>query len=374
MRPVSARYLAAVRDSHEAVTRVRFVTPGQEGVTPTGVELKLTSGALTLDANAVTRTYGSLTLAEPWSDDGTGIAPYGQELYVERAIVYGNGQREFVGLGYLRIVGVEQPDAPLGELQVEVQDRMSAIVDGRLLAPVQYLPTELLGDIVESLVTEVLPGQSIEWDDADELTAVGRVVVCEEDRYGFLNELVTSLGKVWFFDHRGVLVVRDPPDALTPVSVVDAGRGGVLATASRGLSRAGVFNAVKATGEAFDDALPVFAVAYDLNPASRTYWEGPFGKVPRFYSSPFITTTAQALKAAENLLAGSLGLPYSVDFSMVPNVALEPLDPVQLVYPPDLTKHPRVRREVHVIDTLSVPLVGASTMRATTRVATLGSS
>lgn len=371
MRPVSKRYLKAVRDSHEVVTRVRFVTPGQTGVTPTGVEMAVIDGRVTLDANAAVRTTGDLTLAEPWSDEGTGVAPYGQELYVERGVSFGNGQREWVGLGYLRITAVDQEDAPTGPLLVQVADRMQAVVEARLLAPVQYAKTTLLGVIVADLVQEALPGQVIEWDDTTNNLQVGRALVVEEDRHAFLDDLVRARGKVWYFDHRGVLVIKNPPSALDPVVEVSAGRGGVLVSASRGVSREGVHNAVKASGEAVDDSPPVYGVARDLNPDSLTYWEGPYGKVPRFYSSPFITTTAQATAAAKAMLQTSLGLPHEVDFTMVPNLALEPLDAVTVTYPPDPTKRPRVRSEVHVLDTLSIPLTGAGAVRATTRRATL---
>lgn len=371
MRPVTARYLDAVRDTHQIVTRVKFVTPGQTGTTPAGVELDVVDGALVLDGGAAVRTSGDLTLAEPWSDDGTGIAPYGQELYVERGVVYGNGQREFVGLGYLRIVGVDQAEAPTGPLKVAVADRMSAIIDARLLAPVQYAASATYGSIVTDLVQAAIPSQTIQWDDATNLSTVGRVLVADDDRYEFLNTLVTSVGKIWYFDHRGILVIKSPPNPTTSVSEVSSGRGGVLVEAARSLSRAGIYNAVKATGESMDDVPPVFAVAYDLNPLSLTYWNGPFGKVPTFYSSPFITTTAQALSAATGLLSRSIGLPYEVNFGMVPNLALEPLDAVTVVYPPDMTKNPHVRREVHVLDTLRVPLAGPGAVTATTRQATL---
>ncbi len=371
MRPVSARYLAAVTSSHEIVTRVTLVAPGQEGTTPEGVVLRLMDGSVTLDANAACRTSADLMVAEPWSDDGTGLAPYGQEVYVERGVVYGNGQREFVGLGYLRIRAVDQDEAPLGPLKLTCLDRMAALQDARLLEPVQFLASAVVGTVVLGLVWDVLPLQTIEWDDlAIELQPLGRSVIVEEDRWDFLDDLVRSLGKVWFFDHRGVLVIRTPPVATEPVLEVAAGRRGVLVKVKRNLDREGIFNAVVARGEGVDELTPVYAVAKDDNPDSLTYWEGPFGQVPRFYSSPFITTTAQALEAATSILAGSLGLPYEVDFSMVPNLALEPLDPVTVVYPVDLSRNPKSRREVHVLDTITVGLVGAGELVATTRLAT----
>jgi hypothetical protein len=109
----------------------------------------------------------------------------------------------------------------------------------------------------------------------------------------------------------------------------------------------------------------VRALAVDSNPDSPTYWSGPFGKVPRFYSSPFITTTVQAQSAAASILRQSLGLPYSVDFSLVPNPALEPLDPVLVRY------SNRDAAETHVIEQLTVPLVASAAMTATTREQTL---
>lgn len=366
MRPVSARYLEAIRGSHEAVTRVRLVAPGQTGVTPTGVDLLVAGGSVSIDGAADVRTTADLTLAEAWSDDGLGIAPYGQELYVERGIVFGNGQREFVGLGYLRLEDVGQDDAPLGPLAVIAKDRMAGLIEARLLRPVQYLAGQAVGDVVADLVEAVYPTAVIEWDDATDTQVLARGQIAEEDRHGFIRDLVTSHGKVMFWDHRGVLVIRTPPDPAVAVFDVDAGANGVLVKASRSLSREGVYNAVLAAGEAADDLAPVYAVAYDANPDSLTWWDGPFGKVPRFYTSPFISTAAQALSAATSILSGSLGLPYEVSFGMLPQAALEPYDPVQVTYPPDRSKSTHIRREVHVIATLAIPLE-AGAVTCTTR-------
>src|SRR5690606_17954166 len=137
--------------------------------------------------------------------------------------------------------------------------------------------------------------------------------------YGALEDLVTSVGKVCWWDHRGVLVIRTPPDPAVPVWDIAHGRDGVLVSIARELSREGVYNAVVARGEGADTETPIQAVAVDDNPASPTYWHGPFGKVPRFYSSPLITDVAQAASAAASLLKRSLGLPYSVSFGAVVN-------------------------------------------------------
>lgn len=373
MLPVSADFLAAVRTSHRIVSRARIITPGATGTDPAGVDLAIIDGSVTLDATADIRGSVDLSVAEAWPAGVTTahLVPYGTELAVSRGILFGNGAVERAPLGIYRVTAVEQEDAPYGPLQITAEDRMSGIVEARLLAPLQYGATTTYGDVVGDLVSAIYPDVVIEWDDATETEQLGRRLVAEEDRYAFLKDLITAVGKVWWFDYRGVLVIKDPPDPAAPVWDVDAGRGGALVQASRALTREGIFNAVVAAGEALDNKAPPYAVAYDLDPASVTYWEGAFGKVPRFYSSPFIKTNAQALKAATNMLAGVLGLPYSVDLTALPNPALEPLDPVRVVYPPVLGRSPIVAEETHVLEQLQIPLTPGVALTASTRLQTL---
>jgi len=305
------------------------------------------------------------------STDGTGmwpvaaadlLAPYGNELFIERGVRYGNGVTEWCSLGFFRIDSPQQDNPPNGPIRISGKDRMAGIIDGRLLTPAQFMSSDTYGGVVSALVTEVYPGATIEWDDADdEARTLGRSLIAEEDRYGFLNDLVTSLGKIWYWDYRGILLVTDPPDPTVPVFDVDAGENGVLLTASRQLTREGVYNAVVAQGEGADTNAPVRAVAFDSNAASPTYFYGPFGPVPRFYSSPFITTTDQAISAAGAILRQNLGLAFNIDFTVVPNPALEPYDPV------------RVRlaggagSQVHVLESLTVPLTHAESLKGSCR-------
>lgn len=374
MLPVSAAFLAAVRGSHRIASRARIITPGATGADPAGTDLRIVDGTVTLDAGADVRGSLDLVVTERWpaGDTTADLVPYGTELAVSRGILFGNGAIQRAPLGIYRVITVEQEDAPDGPLRITAQDRTAGLVDARMLTPVSYAATATYSAVVTGLVQAVYPGQLIEWDDATDVETIGRRTVVEEDRYAFLRDLVTSLGKVMFFDYRGILVIRDPPDPTVAVWDVDAGANGVLVSASRALTREGVYNAVVASGEALDDAAPPLGVAYDTDPTSVTYWDGPFGKVPRFYSSPLITTNAQALKAAQTMLTEALGLPYSVDFSAIPNPALEPLDVVRVTYPPDLRQHPRVRQETHVLDSLTIPLLPGPALAAATRMQTSG--
>ena len=256
------------------------------------------------------------------------LAPYSNEIFIRLGMAFGGGSFEYVSLGYFRISSVEQAQAPNGPISIAAQDRMAGIVEARLLQPIQFPSTETYGAVVSELVQEVYPWATIQWDDLTYTDALGRSVIAEEDRYKFLNELVTALGKIWYWDHRGVLIIKDTPAEDDPVWHVNAGENGVLVELSRDLSRDGVYNAIVVSGEALDTVTPARAVAVDDNPDSPTYWYGDFGKVPTFYNSSFITTVNQAQTAANALLNRKLGLPYAVDFRAIKNPAIEPYDPV----------------------------------------------
>lgn len=362
MRPVSAKFLRTIHGSHKMCVEARIVDPGQTGTDPAGAVIPLLDGDVRLDASAQVRSTVDISTDgyNKWAADASALlAPYGKELWVRRGIEYGNGQKEWVSLGYHRIYSVSQDDAPNGPIRIEARDRMAGLIDARMLVPVQFSPNHTVKQFYDRLVLEVYPWAEIEYDFDPTNIAVNRTVVVEEDRYGALLDMARALGRVMFWDHAGKLQIRKAPNPSKPVWEVSAGRGGVLVSLSRTLTREGVYNAVVAYGEAADDKPPVRAVARDMNPASPTYWFGPFGQVPRYYSSPLITTQDQASSAALAMLARSIGLPHQVDFSFVPNPALEPLDPVRV--------STMSGSSIHVVETLTVPLTSQDPMSATTR-------
>jgi hypothetical protein len=363
MRPVSPEFLRSLRGSHRMCARATVVSGFPTGVNPTGTEIEIEAGDVRHDATAKIRATLDLSVAgEHWPDTPDALLnPYGAELFIERGIVLGGGAREWVSQGYYRIESPEQDDAPDGLVRIAGKDRMAGIIDARLEAPIQFGPATAVSTVFDALVLDVHPSAVIEYDfDAGAVTFPGSHIA-EEDRHGFLADIVRALGKVWFWDYRGVLRVEDPPVPTSPVWEVNAGAGGVLVAMGRARSREGVYNAVVAVGEAPGSGTPVRAVARDLAPTSPTRWGGPFGKVPRYYSSPFITTAAQASTAAASMLIRSLGLPYSIDFQTVANPALEPLDPVLITY------SSRKPSELHVIEKLTVPLTADQALTASTR-------
>lgn len=361
----AADFADIVSGSHTAKFLAIAVDGYQDGVTPTGTHMRLIDGEVELDATADIRGAGTVTLAEPWpSRRNLQLAPFGAEVFLARGVDLGGLGVMWAALGYYRVSEIEQDDSARGPVALTLDDRMATIIDSRFLAPRQWLQGTLVGDIIDEVVLEIYPQATIVYDDDSNLSELGRALVVEESRYEVLMTLATGLGKIFYWNGEGKLVFETIPDEDTPIWKVNAGPGGVLVESKRSLSRDGVQNAVVVTGEGADDIPPVRAVAFDAQESSPTYFYGPFGQVPRFYSSPFITTESQAQGAAVNLLRQSLGAPYDVGVSAVPNPALKPYDVIRVVYN-DGT------RELHIVEKVTIPLTNDATIDVATRQSTI---
>lgn len=362
MRPVSDAFLRTLQGSHRMFARVKVLTTYQTGVAPTGAELDLIDGNVRADASGDVRSSLDCVVAgyQMWPHETDDIlAPYGNELFVERGINYGNGTIEIVSLGYFRINQTDQDEGPNGSIQLSASDRMIGIIESRLPFPIQFEAGATVEDIFNTLVLDVYPNATIEYDFTASGSTISTTQIAEEDRYGFLHDVAKSRGKIMYWDYRGVLRVVSPPDPDVPVYTINSGRSGTMVQLSRSLSRQGVYNGVVARGDTPTDDVQPISLVVDNNPLSPTYWNGPFGKIPRYYYSSFITTTAQATSAATSLLQQAIGLPYSIDLRAVPNPALEPYDSILIVAPDS--------SDVHVIDSITIPLNVNAAMSGSTR-------
>lgn len=363
MRPVTDSFLATIRGSHKAVFRAKVVAPGQTGVSPVGTEIPIISGDVTSDSTADINSTLDLVTAFDWPTSATSMgAPYGQEIYVERGVQYGNGTAEYVGLGYFRIDSVEQDRTPNGPLHIGASDRMANVRDGRNTAPYQFGSGAAVGAVIDFVVGEVVPGLVTVYDWDAYSQTLGSDHVVDEDRLKFVNDLVAAYGKVMYFDYAGRLQVKSPPaQNRSTVYTINNGRNGVLVSMKRAISRDGVYNGVVARGESTGTLPPVQGVALDTVPTSPTYWFGAFGKVPRFYSSGFLTTQAQCENAAASMLLTATGLPYTVSLGTVPNPALETFDVITVAY---ADKSPS---ETHIVDRITYGLSADGGMAIDTR-------
>lgn len=338
------------------VAKARVCTTFQTGTNPAGTDITIEDGSVHFDANAEVRGTLDLVTSQAWDSL---LTPYGNEIFVQRGIQYGQGDTELVSQGYFRIQTADQDDAPDGMVRITGLDRMSAIAGVKVLNPIQFNSTDTVGTFVSTLFSDVYPSITIQWDDSTNTQQIGRQIIVDDDRYPFIEELLTSYGKIFYFDYRGFLIIKSPPDPSTSVFDVNYGKDGVLLNLKRRLTREGVFNGVRASGQGVDGSAPVFATAIDNNPSSLTYWYGTFGKVVEYFESPFLNTNGQCLTAAQSLLTQRKGLPYSASFRAVPNPALEVYDCIRV--------STKSAMEMHVLDTIDLSLVARTEMIGDTR-------
>ncbi len=361
----AADFDTLVRGSHTARFRAVLVEGFQTGTDPFGLDMRVVDGGVEYDASAEIRSTGGVTVAEAWPDArDLRFAPYGSEVFLARGVETGAMGALWAPMGYYRISKTTQADSARGPIALDLDDRMATIIDSRFMAPRQWLTGTTVGEIINEVVLEVYPEAVILWDDDSDESQLGRSLIAEESRLEVIKTLADGLGKIFYWDEIGRLVFKDIPSETDVIWTVNAGPGGVMVSADRSLSRDGVYNALVVTGEGADQLNPVRAVAYNAQGSSPTFFGGPFGRVPRFYSSSFITTQTQAEGAAVSLLRQSLGAPYDVGLSAVPNPAVRPYDVIRVVYN-DGT------REVHIVDRVSVPFDVDTPINIATRQSTI---
>lgn len=230
--------------------------------------------------------------------------------------------------------------------------------------------------LTRTLLQEVIPGVSLSWE-VDDLTLPGMTE--ERDRWALLDgtddspSVAKAVGGYLMAGPAGGFVMREIP-TLNDDAVWEAseGEGGVLITYGESFTDEGVYNTIVYNGESTDtDTLPFPpGVAQDLDPLSPTYvlkpvTQGGFGVVPRFYTSQFLTSTAQAQKAAEAALAPYLGLRTQVDFTQLHDPSLEPGD-VGIVH--TVKGDRRVLLDEITYDLAAAPLSATTRTTATTLV------
>ncbi|GGP56081.1 hypothetical protein GCM10010214_31640 [Streptomyces abikoensis] len=356
MYPVSARFLAALSEPHTVATEVvLFRTDGR-------VErLAHTGGSVTIDRGQAIRRTCTVTTADPDLIPRTPadqLSVYGATLRISRGVQYPDGTSELVPLGVFRIDSVTG-DPDYGPVTLSGKSLEAFIADDKFTTPYRASGTAI--GAITALVQRSLPAASVVSTVTD--AAIGpRTWDIEGDPWAAVQELAASLGAECYTDPDGVFTVAVLPDLLTtaPAWTVAAGEGGVLVNASRGMSSDKVFNGVLARGENTEtNSPPVSALVTDSDPTSPTYWGGPFGRRPTFYTSSTLTTTAACTAAATLKLRAAMAPNSSGDLSSLPNPALLPGDVLRVVYAGGT-------RELHQVQGLTVPLSESGDFPVTT--------
>jgi hypothetical protein len=374
MRPVSTGFLASLTGAHTLAVRANIASHAGPAVAGTPVDV--VSGQVTLDSTADVRGSLDMVVKGTWptaavvaaggvtTGTATSVHPYGVQLQVARGIVFGNGSVEVAKLGVFAVQSVEQDGLrATPEIHITGMDRSALLIEAGVDAAQLFPAATTWGGFVGGLLTQV-HSQLTYHLDFPGTTPLGRDLLLEEgtgnNRWKLIADSAAALGKMAYFDQDGILQIRDLPDPGTPVWTVAAGRGGVMVSSGRKLTRDGQANGVLALGEAVTDQPPAQGLAYDTGSASLTKWGDAFGRRLRIFASPLLTSDSMAAAAAQTVLQRTVGLPYSLDLSAVPNPALEPWDVLAVQHSPSDV-------ETHVLDRVSVPLSASGAVTLDTR-------
>jgi hypothetical protein len=368
MWPVSERFRAAVRGSHQSVVsaEVYYEDALVSVVYPN-------AGRVSIDSRRAVRRTLSLDLTDedgslvPGPGGTTGVlSPFGSEIRVFRGVRYTDGTEEIVPLGVFVITEVNVSDDTNGrKITVTGSDRSIRIQRARLTDPYQIAS----GTAVETVIADLLRSR---WADVPvDFPATGATVGArvlgagaDSDPWKSAVEIAEAAGFDLAFDADGVVRMRAIPDPTEtdPDETYEDGTDAVLLDVARGFDTSTTYNGVIASSEASDVDTPVRAEAWDDDPNSPTYRYGAFGQVPKFYVSSFIRTADMAATAAASQLQRELGRTEAVEWSQIVNPAHDVLDVVRL-------SRPVLQLDaVLLIDRLEVPLDSRGQMKAVARV------
>lgn len=366
MYPVSDAFLAATGSAYQAAVTVHVNDP----VTGDTLPLEPITGTVTVDRTRDVRRTITTELTDPTGTltpaDATDLlSPFGNELHAFRGVEFLDGTTELVPLGVFRLDDFDVGDGPDGiTISLQGSDR-SVVVQRARWESTYVIPSGTATETaIETLLSDRYP------DVITNLPTMGattpRVVLdgTEGDPWRDAVNLARAAGWELFLDGGGTVVAAttSTPDGTPDVTYTEGDQAVLLDLSRKVSTAASVYNGVIATAENTELPAPLRAVAWDDDPGSPTYYLGKFGKVPRRWSTPLVTSQGQLDQAAQSMLDGLLGANEDVSFRQVVNPALDANDVVEVTRTRAGLDAVRV-----VLDVVTIPLSPQDAMSASGR-------
>ncbi len=300
------------------------------------------------------------TLTRATSDD-----PTPRLHYLEVRVDLNASRAEYCPLGVFTLNDVVVDDSPNGlEIELSGADLSRRVSRNRWDKTYVIAAGTNYSQAIQLLINDRLQGLTFNFASTSRLTP--RLFFGEQsenDPWDDAQKMAQSIGMELFFDARGVCTLRPEPDPEIDDSVwtfEDRSRP-TMTSLTRRVTDENTYNKVVVTGEGTSLEVPVRGVAIDDDPASPTYFLGPYGTVTLRITNSLVLTTEQAQDAADAALRRVKGATEAVELDAVPMPALEPGDVVTVT---------RERAKVEgrfIIDSLRIPLGAEETMRAVGR-------
>lgn len=332
---------------------------------PTISSLPISEFSVVADRRAAHRRTGSLTvvndvlLSEFKNNINTStFSPYGSEIRIYSGVTLSDSSQELVPLGVFQIDSLEWSDDN-SEMRLQLVDRSKLLQRAEFHFPYSPAGTSVI-EAIEYLLESIIPWVTLDFSLELEDFNIPGGTTYSGDYLDAIRSLASLIGADFFFDSSGnprlVPVPYIPAGAQESDAVwqISAGAFGVLISTDSSISRNDTYNEVIVTGASTSEAGPQpYYVARDIDPTSRTYIEGGFGRSTLRVERQELLTQDRCRLVAETTLNNVLGLSRNVSLSSVSNPALEEGDVVLVEYLDGTS-------ELQLVDSISFDESGSS--------------
>lgn len=295
-------------------------------------EFQVIDGSVRCTLNS--RVTRSLTCTVPEEfypvEDTDFLAPYGNQIRAYRGIEHGDGTRDEFPIfrGPIRAIA---PNGD-GRATLRAEDLAGQVVAASFANPQLAQVGDPIATEFERLVLDAVPGA--EFGTHSDLADLVPPLNYDYDRGSALDQLAKASSCFWYALADGRFVLRRVPwtVASPPLTTLSSGDGGTLLKAYPSRDASDLFNVVTVTGERADGSTPLSWTARDDDPASPTFYLGPYGVKARQVKLSTATSSTQVKSAAETFLRASLARVESWQGQCVADASLELGDALGLTY------------------------------------------
>jgi hypothetical protein len=346
MRDISAHFKAHLRRGFQLASFVEVWGPSSSGPIATSDTFTVTQGEVVVDGSAsIQRRLDNLMVVDNTGDlvpnkaaDLFSVVSANELRVYTGMVIPETGVQELLLQGIFGLEGAVVEDTEGGvTITLSAYDRARqierarTIVDQKLAASNPPATTAITS--AQELVIAARAGQ-VGWSPQFKVQGVDPQLGHPElilpegtDPWAAARKIMEGIGWEMFFDWDGQVVMRpvlDPNSTqLTSSWTYAEGTDSTLLGLVRGFSNEEAFNGQIVTGENTANGFPARGQAWDEDPTSPTWYQGPYGRVPEFVTLETVRTDAQATTAAVARLNQRKGANEQMQFSIVPNHAHE---------------------------------------------------
>lgn len=294
------------------------------------------SGKVSLDSVAVRRSadvelvdpHGTLTPAKATDL----LAPRGTELRLSRGLQLADRTWEYVPLGVLGVADPEvESQSGRTRISLSAHDRVDAVRLRRFVAPYVIGAGTPTHSAISGIITQMLGPSQLQRIERTGATTPALVYEALSDPWDAVRDLARADALVAFFDPVGTFAVTRDVPTRTGVRY-EPGPASTFRKVKRSMTSETTYTGVRVSIE-HPDLPPVVVLVWDDDPTSPTYYLGPLGPRPYGFSSPAITTEAQAIAVAQTILARVTRMPQEAELETVGHPGHEVGDIVEVVDP-----------------------------------------